>query len=94
VGEPYDVIAVAEVEGLLVLVLYNSNTSNEEDYLPRCIVEEVIATLVASISVNPLESELGVSDSLGHGEPEEAEVGIRSYNVEKRVELIGELRRK
>ena len=67
---PDNVIGVAQVEPLLTLgsIVDHTHSSNEVDYLTRGSVVEVVATLVSTVTVHPLQAELALRGCfVGHG---------------------------
>ena len=58
---PYNIIIMSKKEPLFVFsdIVNNTKSSHEIHQLPRAGVTEVIATLVASVTIHPLQSELG-----------------------------------
>lgn len=67
---PDNVIRVAQIEPLLALgyVVDHTHSSNEVDHFTRGCVVEVVATLVSTVTVHPLQTELALRSCLvGHG---------------------------
>ena len=59
---PYNVIGVSQIEPLLALgnIVDHTHSSNKVDHLPRGSVVEVVATLVSTVTVHPLQTELAL----------------------------------